>query len=86
MGMGRKPAPNRGCIATRGHRITLTLTLHQLQVLMRVTEGLTDKEIAKELGISEATVRFHNRSCWPKIGAKNRTQAAIWALKNLSLS
>lgn len=25
MGMGRKPAPNRGCIATRGHRITLTL-------------------------------------------------------------
>ena len=25
MGMGRKPAPNRGCIATRGHRITLTI-------------------------------------------------------------
>ena len=27
MGMGRKPAPNRGCIATRGHRITLTESL-----------------------------------------------------------
>lgn len=61
------------------------ITLHQLQVLMRVTEGLTDKEIAIALGISETTVRFHNRACWPKIGAKNRTQAAIWALKNLSL-
>lgn len=61
------------------------ITLHQLQVLMRVTEGLTDKEIANGLGISETTVRFHNRACWPKIGAKNRTQAAIWAMKNLAL-
>lgn len=64
---------------------TSGLSLQQIQVLMCLTDGLTDKEIADRLGIVEATVRFHNRACWPKIGAKNRTQAALWAVRNLNL-
>lgn len=61
------------------------LTLQQIQVLICLTKGLTDQEIADRLGIAEATVRFHNRACWPKINVKNRTQAALWAVRNLNL-
>ena len=38
--------------------------------------------IANRLGIAEATIKAHMKSLLPKIGASNRTQAAIWALNN----
>lgn len=48
-------------------------------ILAKLTEGATNKSIANELGICEATVKVHLRACFRKIGAKNRTQAALWA-------
>lgn len=53
-------------------------------VLAKLTEGATNKSIANELGICEATVKVHLRTCFRKIGAKNRTQAALWASERLS--
>ena len=52
-------------------------------ILAKLTEGATNKSIANELGICEATVKVHLRTCFRKIGAKNRTQAALWASEKL---
>ena len=51
-------------------------------ILVQLYRGSSNKEIAKALGICEATVKVHLRSCYRKIGARNRTQAAIWAARN----
>ncbi|AUR01947.1 helix-turn-helix transcriptional regulator [Phaeobacter inhibens] len=48
-------------------------------ILTKLIDGATNKSIANELSICEATVKVHLRTCFRKIGAKNRTQAAIWA-------
>jgi two-component system, NarL family, nitrate/nitrite response regulator NarL len=50
-----------------------------LQCLLR---GAPNKLIAREINISEATVKVHVKAILRKIGASNRTQAAIWAMTN----
>ncbi len=52
-------------------------------VLQKLREGGSNKDIAKALGICEATVKVYLRTCYQKIGAKNRTQAAVWASERL---
>ncbi|MEX0303989.1 MAG: helix-turn-helix transcriptional regulator, partial [Leisingera sp.] len=52
-------------------------------ILAKLTEGATNKSIANELGICEATVKVHLRTCFRKIGAQNRTQAALGASEQL---
>jgi DNA-binding NarL/FixJ family response regulator len=59
------------------------LSGREQMILAKLTEGATNKSIANELGICEATVKVHLRTCFRKIGAKNRTQAAIWASEQL---
>ncbi|MGR3762482.1 helix-turn-helix transcriptional regulator (plasmid) [Roseobacteraceae bacterium NS-SX3] len=54
-------------------------------ILAKLMEGATNKSIANELGICEATVKVHLRTCFRKIGARNRTQAALWASEQLQL-
>jgi two-component system nitrate/nitrite response regulator NarL len=51
-------------------------------ILRYLTEGLANKVIASEIGISQATVKVHVKSILAKIGVVNRTQAAIWAMNN----
>ncbi len=50
--------------------------------MKRLSSGLSNKVIANELAITEATVKVHVKSILRKIPARNRTQAAIWALAN----
>ena len=45
-------------------------------------QGASNKEIARELGLQEVTVKLHVRGVCRKLGAKNRTQAAMIAQKN----
>ncbi len=59
-----------------------TLTEREIQVLQLVVKGKTNAAIAKELSISEPTVRFHLRSLYDKIGVRSRTEAAIWAVEH----
>lgn len=59
------------------------LSQREQLILAKLTEGATNKSIANELGICEATVKVHLRTCFRKIGAKNRTQAALWASEQL---
>ena len=55
------------------------LTPQQVRVLMMLSEGLANKQIAHALDVSEATVKAHVSAVLQKLGADNRTQAVILA-------
>ena len=55
------------------------LTDREIQVLHGVCDGLQNKEIAHRFSISEVTVKMHVRAAIRKLGARNRTQAAMIA-------
>jgi len=55
------------------------LSQRELQVLKGLTEGKSNKEIARDLGIQEPTVKLHVKTLYRKVGANNRTQAALIA-------
>lgn len=67
---------DKRCIGT--HK---TLTNRQNQVLNLVAQGLSNKQIAYEIGVSEATVKLHINALLRSVGATNRTQAVIMAQK-----
>lgn len=58
------------------HRLA-TLTPKQVRVLMMLGEGLLNKQIAYELGVSEATIKAHVSAILQKLGVESRTQAVI---------
>jgi len=58
-----------------------TLTPQQVRVLMMLSEGLLNKQIAYELSVSEATVKAHVSAILQKLGVESRTQAVIAAAK-----
>ncbi|MFC7396107.1 LuxR C-terminal-related transcriptional regulator [Chelatococcus sp. GCM10030263] len=55
------------------------LTPQQMRVLMMLSEGLLNKQIAYELSVSEATVKAHVSAILQKLGVESRTQAVILA-------
>ena len=59
----------------------VTLTPQQMRVLMMLSEGLLNKQIAYELGVSEATIKAHVSAILQKLGVESRTQAVIAAAK-----
>jgi len=58
-----------------------SLTPQQVRVLMMLSEGLLNKQIAYELTVSEATVKAHVSAILQKLGVESRTQAVITARK-----
>jgi DNA-binding NarL/FixJ family response regulator len=58
-----------------------SLTPQQVRVLMMLSEGLLNKQIAYELSVSEATVKAHVSAILQKLGVESRTQAVIVAAK-----
>ena len=58
------------------------LTKRESQVLQHVAMGLSNREIGKSLGISVETVKEHVQNILRKLDVNDRTQAAVWALKN----
>ena len=58
------------------------LTQRELEVLINLTKGMYNKEIATKLGISERTVKNHVSNIFKKISVADRTQAAVFAIKN----
>jgi DNA-binding NarL/FixJ family response regulator len=64
-----------GCLA-----FVSRLTRRQRDVLQRLCVGRSNKEIARDLDMSEATVKVHVRQVMRKLGAQNRTQVALIAL------
>jgi DNA-binding NarL/FixJ family response regulator len=59
-----------------------TLTLREIEVLTMLAEGLGNKEIARQLDISDNTVKFHLSSIFGKLGATNRTEAVMFGMRH----
>ena len=59
-----------------------TLTKGETQILCMISAGYLNKEIGSELNISERTVKNHVSNLFKKIGVSDRTQAAVYAIKN----
>ena len=59
-----------------------SLTKRELQVLKEVAVGKFNRDIAKEMKISERTVKNHISSIFKKLDVTDRTQAAVFAIKN----
>lgn len=58
------------------------LTDREIEVLKAAATGLSDKEIALKLYLSEPTIKSHLRSIYQKLRVKNRAQAAVYAVKH----
>jgi two-component system, NarL family, nitrate/nitrite response regulator NarL len=76
----RVPAPPLG---TEPRSDGDRLSPREKEMLFHLIAGASNKAIARQLGITEATVKIHLKSVLCKIRMDNRTQAAIWALANL---
>jgi DNA-binding NarL/FixJ family response regulator len=59
---------------------TSSLTTREREVLDLLTKGMSNKEIARQLELQEVTIKLHVRGICRKLGAKNRTQAALRAV------
>jgi two-component system, NarL family, nitrate/nitrite response regulator NarL len=70
-----------GQIAERSG-LTRALSGREGEILCNLLHGHSNKTIARELNISEATVKVHLKALLRKLKARNRTQAAIWAMEN----
>lgn len=62
------------------------LTRREMEVLKMIASGAFNKEIALTLNISERTVKNHVSNIFKKIGVSDRTQAAVFAIKNNIIS
>lgn len=61
--------------------VVAPLTMRETEVLEHVVAGRTNKEIAQEMKISYETVKEHIQHLLGKIGVTDRTQAAVWAIR-----
>ncbi len=57
--------------------------MRETQILAYLREGAPNKVIARKLNLSESTVKVHVKAILKKVGACNRTQAALWATRHV---
>ncbi|MBY6004031.1 response regulator transcription factor [Salipiger bermudensis] len=82
MAMGEQYAPIAFMTAAEEveeHPLAKTLTKREMEVLKGLTEGKSNKEIARDLEITEPTIKLHVKTLYRKLDVNNRTQAAIVA-------
>jgi two-component system nitrate/nitrite response regulator NarL len=60
------------------------LSVREAQILEYLRQGAPNKVIARQLNLSESTVKVHVKAILKKVGACNRTQAALWATNHVS--
>ena len=68
-------------VPTDGPPWLQTLSSRELDVLKAVARGLSNKEVGRELGLAEVTIKLHLRGVFRKIGARSRSEAAVIATK-----
>ena len=85
-GRGESPLDPRAASALLSARVkpaaAQALSTREREVLGLVAEGMPNKLIARRLGISEKTVKTHLTNVFRTIGVDDRTQAALWGLRN----
>jgi len=81
---GEVPQTNgwKGPTGVNGTSAADHLTKREREVLVCVASGLTNKQSAGQLGISYETVKEHVQHILRKLGVSDRTQAAVWAVRN----
>lgn len=62
-------------VLDRARQLELGITPRELEILGLIAEGLSNREIAERLFVSENTVKTHSSRLFDKLGAKRRTQA-----------
>jgi two-component system nitrate/nitrite response regulator NarL len=72
----RPPSPDG-----RGESLLEPLTARELEVLHLLSAGMTNKEIASRLGITEHTIKFHVNAILGKLSAETRTEAVVHAAR-----
>lgn len=75
------PTPARQPSPTEEAAPKPTLTPREVEVLEQVSRGLPSKLIARELGVSESTIKFHLSAIYAKLGVASRTEAVSRAAK-----
>jgi len=58
------------------------LSKREQLILCHLTNGASNKQIARDIDVAEATVKVHVKALLRKVGVRNRTQAAMWAIKH----
>lgn len=76
-----KPLLRRLALEAKSGADRSSPSLRELQVLERLSEGKSNKEIAQELAISEETVKTHLKRLYEKLGVSDRAQAVAIALR-----
>ncbi|MGE0751290.1 MAG: LuxR C-terminal-related transcriptional regulator [Variibacter sp.] len=76
----RTNGPDRSAPTERISR----LSSREIEILKRLVHGDSNKQISRQLDISETTVKVHVKAILRKVRVSNRTQAAIWGLDHLS--
>lgn len=66
--------------ATENQRDSATLTKREQEILLGLVHGLSNKLIARNLDITEATVKVHVKNLLKKLGFRSRLEAAVWAV------
>jgi LuxR family maltose regulon positive regulatory protein len=77
--MVNRPRPVIVPVISRKNPVGKLLTKKEIQVLRLVAKGCSNLEIAEELGISENTVKYHNKNIYSKTNIRNRQSAVILA-------
>ena len=63
-----------------GMRVTETLTVREREVMLLVSEGVSNKEVGRRLNLSEGTVKIHLHNIYQKLGVANRTALTALAI------
>jgi ATP/maltotriose-dependent transcriptional regulator MalT len=69
------PAPTAPFVPNDSRREALGITPRELEILELIAQGMSNREIAEKLFVSENTVKTHSSRVFDKLGAKRRTQA-----------
>lgn len=84
---GRVVLPPRPCHPARPSQPQTAgppvLTEQQRRILQKITEGLSNKQIGRELDIAEGTVKVHVKHILRKLALRSRVEAAVWAVEHL---
>ncbi|WP_274650741.1 response regulator transcription factor [Paenibacillus humicola] len=86
MTSGNKPVVKSGTggesVASNGSKVRIQLTDRELEVLRLLMDGLSNKEMAGRLFVSETTVKNHLSGIFAKMDVRDRTQAVLFAVQN----
>jgi len=83
VGCSGESAPEFQGLAPLAHLSKTRLSDREKLILTHLTHGDSNKHIAREIGIAEATVKVHVKSLLRKLQVRNRTQAAMWGMDNV---